>query len=389
LALPEVLKEIGRNLLTQFCDHFQSDLTAKNITLPSPDLPDNDYFDSLAALLKCPALLPDEFKETLFDIEEFATPEKSQFLKEAVAHAWGGVVAAEGICHERVALQLWLMAPSVLVAAHTNPTHLTAFEGFARAGFKSEQPAVPLPTEAALREMSAKLNSWFLQRKPDAPAARMELYVNRPGEYWFLVRHGDTCRWIYNFREEKAELIHFRPDNEDAIVYLADQNELWITAKTGAEREMYRQHFSLCLRDDRDYFSEPCGFSLEPLRTEGADALDPTGSQAISRMALVQLEVDRGGGAHETNFKTVEEILRTTKTTTSAGCFISNSDTLIRAVFVIEFRGAEKSTEFEICPPFTLELERASDLAVVLRLLSKRGFRVSEQVTTTHQIKAA
>src|SRR5437660_7408340 len=72
LALPEVLKEIGKHLLTQFCERFQAELAAQDIALPDPHLPDHEYFHSFAALLKCPTLLPDHFKETLFDLEELA-----------------------------------------------------------------------------------------------------------------------------------------------------------------------------------------------------------------------------------------------------------------------------------------------------------------------------
>src|SRR5438477_6491527 len=72
LVLPQVLQEIGKNLLSQFCGHFQSDFVGHNLKLPELDLPDADYFNALAALLKSPSLLPERFKDALFDIEELA-----------------------------------------------------------------------------------------------------------------------------------------------------------------------------------------------------------------------------------------------------------------------------------------------------------------------------
>ena len=120
-----MLKEIGRHLLVEFSAHFQSDLAAKNISLPDQHVPDDDYFKSLATLLRCPALLPDSFKETLFDLEEMPSPERSNCLKEAVAQAALENIIAEGICHERVAFQLWLARPALLLACQKiNPISL-------------------------------------------------------------------------------------------------------------------------------------------------------------------------------------------------------------------------------------------------------------------------
>jgi len=389
LALPEVLKEIGRHLLTEFCGRFQSDLAAKNISLPPADAPADEYFKSLARLLKSPALLPDSFKETLFDIEELARPEHSHFLREAVAQVGQPLITIEGVCHERVAVQLWLANPALLAGVHNQPGDLACFEGFAPAIDRPGRAPPTVPTPATVEQLSARIDLWFRQNHSRGQTAKIELYVNPPREYWFVIRHGDTCRWAYNDEKGTAQLVHSGPEDEEASVYLTEQDELWITARTKVERDLFRRQFGLYLRSDADYFSQPCAFTLEPLKIEGTDALNLVGSQEICSMKLHQVEFDRGGGTHKTTVETLDQEFGAARTTRSPTCFVANTDILIRAGFLIQLHSSQRTRTFEICPPYALELERPSDLAPVIRLLSQRGFRILQTQLPHAHSKAA
>jgi len=367
---------MGRHLLTQLCDHFKSDLAAQKISLPAADATDEEYCKWLAGLLKSPSLLPARFKDTLFEIEEFATPDHSQFLKHAAAHASRGAIIAEGICHERVALQVWLAMPSLLLSERPEQPHLISFEGFVGRLSPSGAPPVPPPGQTTLAELSDKLNACCRQRNPDAPATRIEVYSNEPDHYWFLVRHGDTCRWVYNLHQQKAELVHFPPHEEEAVLYLAAQDELWITARTAVERELYRQQFGLYLQGHADHFSHPWTVSLEPLRVEGPEALDPTGVPQITKAILRHVRVDRDGGGHELCANTADDIFKEARRVGHVNSFLPKNGRLSHATMSIQLTGTKRSRLAEICPPSTLSLERPSDLPALVHLLQQRGFRI-------------
>src|SRR5438552_19041068 len=85
--LPGVLRAIGRKLLEKFLAHFQPDLAAVNIALPPPDLPDEEYFKAVSALLTSEAHLPEGLTKALFTIEEMASPEGQEGVRSAIAHA--------------------------------------------------------------------------------------------------------------------------------------------------------------------------------------------------------------------------------------------------------------------------------------------------------------
>jgi len=354
LALPRVLREIGRTLLTHFFARFQQDLAARKIALPPPTLGDDHYYQAIACLLRSPAALPTRLQEALVDIKEIASPEQSQFLHEAVAHAGLVIASYPKPSPEKLALDLWLANPAILAGdyAGQNLIRLISFEGFASRAASSDRAMMPQPTEALLNEMTVRLDLWFARTRRDAHTARIDFHLNNPGEYWFLVRHGDIRRWIYNIQDRKTELIRFRPEDEDAILYLADEDELWITAQTEGDRDLYRALFGFFLRGSADYFSQVCTFTLEPLRTGCSEALDPTGLKGMSGLNVRQLERDAG--------------------------FRGQESALNRAAFLVQFEESERWRAVELCLPTTLRLQPGSDVASVIHWSSKRAFRIPD-----------
>ena len=93
------------------------------------------------------------------------------------------------------------------------------------------------------------------------------------GEWWFVIRHGDTFLRTAKVEKQKITFLHFRPAKDDVVVFSPGYEELRIHAATKGERELYREEFGVRLRGDGKYFSERKSFTLEPLRVDGAGAL--------------------------------------------------------------------------------------------------------------------
>src|SRR2546430_1242535 len=62
---PEILQQIGIARLFKFLDEYADDLQVANILLPTPVSESDDHFDSLAALLASPVLLPERLRTAL------------------------------------------------------------------------------------------------------------------------------------------------------------------------------------------------------------------------------------------------------------------------------------------------------------------------------------
>jgi hypothetical protein len=81
----DVLKGISQNLLTRFLESFTAYLTAQNISLPDPTLPEDSYFQAVATLFASPELLPPPLIEALSAIEEMSDPQCRDQINTALA----------------------------------------------------------------------------------------------------------------------------------------------------------------------------------------------------------------------------------------------------------------------------------------------------------------
>src|SRR6266567_5862859 len=110
---PEILQQIGIARLFKFLDEYADDLEVANILLPTPVSESDDHFDSLAALLASPGLLPERLRTALLALEEAAAPENRDRLQAAIAHRIPSVSLAN-CCPLDCALELWFAAPDEL-----------------------------------------------------------------------------------------------------------------------------------------------------------------------------------------------------------------------------------------------------------------------------------
>src|SRR3954469_17927403 len=81
---PAVLQNIGPVRVAKFLDGFADDLQAARIILPTPESANGEYFDSVAALLASPALLPARLRVALLTLEVAASPENDGRLDASI-----------------------------------------------------------------------------------------------------------------------------------------------------------------------------------------------------------------------------------------------------------------------------------------------------------------
>ncbi len=389
-ALPGVLRAIGRKLLAEFLAHFQQDLAVKNLALPSPDLSDDNYFQQLTELLSCEASLPERLTDALFTIEEMASPEGQERLQAAVAHAGLKLTFDSDTSPERMTVQVWLEAPDVLFREHRKQdlARLTSFECFETTVTKAERLPFVMPDQA-LHALTLSLVQWFAENHRGVHSTRIDFYPRDHGQYWFRVRHGDTCRWTRKIGDQKTEFVRFTVEDEEAILYLAEQDELWISARTEAEVEFYRRQFGSTLRGRPDYFSEAKNYTLQPLQTEGADALGANGPGGIRRTILRQIQITWESGFHEVTTASADDVFKSSLASGAHGCAVPEGATLTRAAFLMRFVDSPRLRAVEICLPKILKLQRSSDLRDVSRWIAKRGLCLPQSQPGNSLSKAA
>jgi hypothetical protein len=172
--------------------------------------------------------------------------------------------------------------------------------------------------------------------------------------------------------EQQTEMLHYRPEKDDVVVYSPELDEIRIHAGTKGEREVYRKQFGQRLFGDDNYFSQKKAYTLEPLRTSKADALDVEGVGGdLERVVLREYEVAFDNGFEEVLIKKATDIFAAAEERLVRRDAIPTGGRLVRAAFDLYFAGKKKARKLQIRTPNTLKLGRHCDARVVQKWLSK------------------
>jgi hypothetical protein len=383
---PQRLHALGRELLGRFFGQFESELARQGATAPGAELPDEAYVRAWAGLLLRPEGLPESLNEALYALDEMATPEGRERLMSSASAAGLDLALGAGATDMEVALQVWLAAPGLLARKHNEQRmlRLAVFEYWGAHAAGAPGLAAPLPDPARLDALARDLDDWFARHQRGAGSVRLELYP-LAGEHWFLVRHGDTFTRAPAVREQRTEILHFRPERDDVIVYCPERDELRLNARTRGERDQYRRAFGRFLRGNEDYFSERRTYTLEPLRAAGADALDARDVEGIHKIVLRELEVAWDNGANEVIIRKADDLFLPAPQAEAAELAPPNTR-LTRAGFDFHFEGCAKPRPVQVLPPNRLKLGRHCDVLLVERWLAQRGFRVRRKGSPVTEI---
>ena len=368
-----VLKEIGRELLGRFFGQVGGGGNGKQLELPPASASDDEYFRGVAKALMSPEGLPDEVSEALYMVDEMSSEEGHDRLRAAATKAG---LKVDGQTRAELALEMFLAAPRVLSEAHSEQklVRLTSFEHYG-----GKEPAdmakafKPLGAEVQAA-MAKALDEWFAEHNRGKGTARVGVHAI-DGEYYFIIRHGDTFTRVAKVKEQKTEMLHFRPEKDDVGVYSPEVNEIRIHAGTKGERDLYRREFGLRLFGDPDYFSKKKAYALDPLLADGSDALNVEGCGDLERAVLREYEVAFDNGFEEVVIRRARDIFGAAEARPVKGDAIPRGGRLVRASFDLYFAGKKKARKVQIRLPNTLKLGRHCDAQAVLWWLSKRGFR--------------
>jgi hypothetical protein len=344
-----------------------------------------------------PEELPDAVNEALVAVDDLSTSQGFESLEKSPGWPPRQSLLKADSTREDIALQLWLADRDFIINVHNRLrlTRLTVFEYAAASAGRAasdeaantngphvlQQDGSPFdprrcsaPDKSAILDLTGALDRWFATNHRGSETTRIEVYPLR-GEYWFLIRHGDVFIRAPKVRQQTTEILHYRPERDDVVVYSPALDEIRVNARTQGERELYIQQFGLHLRGSLDYFSHRAPYTLEPLRAQGAGALDTDGLEGISNITLRELQILLNNNQRETITRQAEDIFRCAPLDPRHASPIPDDVHLARAIFDIQFAGTRKAHPVEIRPPNILKVSRRSDPHAVQDWLLKRGFR--------------
>ncbi|MDD1748269.1 MAG: hypothetical protein LUO89_00165 [Methanothrix sp.] len=314
--------------------------------------------------------MPRDLMHSASLIHEMSSENAMSDLLDGIQHVGLGLDVGEDPDPVDVAVQVWLRAPQVLEELHQmhqfdRPRGFTHF-----VTDRQPDPGFDGPTAQAKADLVAELADWFFQAKRGRHA-KVWMY-RRPGEYWFLVRHGLASKRQEVVSATGADTLIFRPGEYDVLVYNRKRGELRVHGCNPREVEILRCLFGKHIFHDKEFFPGGARFTLAPLVDAGRNCLACSDIPGIEHIILTEAQVLVAGGS---------EWLRSTHNAADLFTAVEHervvlpeADCIVRASFLVRFSDSKKRRTIKIMGSNKLSVVRDGDTALMEKWLDARGF---------------
>ena len=372
---PRFLEQIGRGSLALLLARFEPELAGQGLAVPASALDDETFYREVTRMAVSAPGWPERFTEALQGIETMATDEGRERLASAMAAARLRVEGRPDATHADFATQVSLAQPELfaLKQEEVRITGLSSFEYYGSTGEERSATFTP-PDEETLRQMRSGMDGWLaLHRGSEQRVTDLEMFELN-GEWVFLIRRGDACRRVPMVEGERVMIRQFRPARDVVVAYSPERDELRLHGRSARELRMLREMFGWRLFGDLRRFSARRQFTLEPLRTDGAEAMSPPMNCGIERIELREWEAEIG---KDVWIWKAEEGRR-------AAAAVPENGRLTRAVFDVRFTGQKRARAVQVRSGNQLRMSRHCDATAVHRWLTERGFRGADRDGLNH-----
>ena len=222
---PAAFRRMNPELLCRWLEPARGYLAGRGFTLPPAGSAGPIDYEGLAGIFMEPdGEMPRELMQSASLIHEMSSENAMYDLLDGIQHAGLALDVGEDPDPTDVAVQVWLRAPKVLEELH-QMRQLDRPRGFTHfVTDRRPDPAFDGPTEQEKADLEAELADWFFHAKRGRHA-KVWMY-RRPGEYWFLVRHGLASKRQEVVSASGADTLIFRPGEYDVLVYNRKHSEL-------------------------------------------------------------------------------------------------------------------------------------------------------------------
>lgn len=366
---PAVLKQVEHALLLKFLEPHRPALEGRGVEFVERARFD---FDALASVLMNPGDdAPEALLDAFFFVDEVAVPECYEDLLDEARRVGIELGDTPNLSPADLAVRIWLDDPEALQRFHAERflVRTKKFEHFP--SVSTRVPSIKQPTDVVMQVLQDHLNAFFETRKKGR-GTRIFPFV-REESIWFLIRHGEKLKREGTIENGEPSSIFYRPEKFDIVIFDRDLGELAIHASSKGEKETYCHAFGKHLFGNEGLFSlETDGkFTLAPIIERGPDCLVCTDIDGMESARLAELQWRHDSDRYHLEIHKTDDVFAALAEIRRA---IPRSATLVKAVFKVKFRSAERERSVAIKPPNVAIFDRESDAPRVHEWLTRRGF---------------
>jgi len=382
LAQPDLLKRIRPENLIRLLEDHRMFFEMKGFDVPREPHTEIEYL-VLAGLLAQPDEdMPGDLVEALHLISTIGCDDRFDELLDLAA---ANEVDVEGeITALDLATAIYLKNPSALARKENEEffQKRKTFESFQAADPTITVAVEDLPTD--MGPLEASLDQ-YCQRKKRGVGCRV-IRVDSEGEVRFLVVHGQPCRREPSRKGPKSTSTFFRPERTDLVIYDAVHNELRINAGTVGDLKEYRAQFGAQIFGDEGKFIFAEKYTLEPLKTDGAAALNCRDIAGMESVKLREIEYAWGGAFEHVEIHRAENLFHALELIQRS---IETEAQIRKAVFKVKLDGEKKPRTVTIKAGNKSGYNRGEEAMMIEEWLRARGFVLTEEGAVDAQADAA
>jgi len=374
----DALQKIGPIFLIELLAPHHTFLTNRGFALPVPPGTEPFDYETLAGIFGRPDTdMPQELADALYSTHEMATPEGMDKLQHAAAEHDVDLGLNGEATPEAVSVRFWLRNQTLFEEMHAEH-YLTRPRSFLHF-YADAKPLPPFvaPTDATKSAMQDDMDPWF-EIKRRGTGCRLLAYP-ADGECLFMVRHGTPCRLEGSHNSSGGSgSVFYRPQQHDVLVYNEARGELRIHAETKGERELYKRVFGLHLFGDPEFFPGEAKFTLAPLITDGAAAMNSLDVDGMEWVRLKEVEMWWPGTGKGNTEREIHKAKDLFAVFAKRDFHFLEYHHLTKAVFGVKFASAKSPRSVTIKPSNMAKYDRDGDSVVIEEWLTKRGFILVE-----------
>ena len=191
-----------------------------------------------------------------------------------------------------------------------------------------------------------------------------------------LVEHGSYVRTMAYWKDDKIELISFRPASEDILLYKKKENKLSIKASLQKDREQYIKSFSRLIMGDESLAESKdrdTVYSFEPLRN---GKFSWSGTDIIKEIILTEIKIEIPGSTEAVVRIRSKDVLKTLEEDIHNISLDSVKIKCVRFRFTIEIDGKKQPVSFMIEPPDVSDLAQKRHEDIISDYLKKQKVKL-------------
>lgn len=368
-------RRVRPEFLCKWLEPARGYLAGRGFTFPEVGSDGAIDYDRLAGIFMEPdAGMPRELMHSASLIHEMSSEPAMNDLLDVAGRFNISIDVGDAPDPIDVAVQVWILKPDVLEQVH-QMHQLDRPRGFVH--YVTDQSPVPAftePTAQQTQDLEAALGEWFYNTKRGRHA-KVWMY-KRPGEYWFLVRHGLASKRQEIVSAEGSDTLIFRPGEYDVLVYNRSRGELRVHGCSQREVEVLRVLFGRHVFGDENFFPGGARFTLAPLVNDGRKCLACRDVAGIEDITLTEVQTYTGG----------RDWLRQTQQAWDLFTLIEQErvvlpevDWLVRASFLVRFSDSKKRRMIKILGSNKLSVVRDGDTELMEKWLDARGFIIKRE----------